>query len=112
VPLGGSLLWVLSGVPGLRDTFEAATRGRSRQVAKSLISGLSLLECMPVDGRYVRRAELARILGMKGNVAGRYLYTLLGAGLLEQDSRTRRYRIASRVSLEVLVGGLRQRRGR
>jgi DNA-binding IclR family transcriptional regulator len=112
VPSGGSLLWVLSGVPGPRDTFEAATRGRSRQVAKSLISGLSLLECMPIDGRYVRRAELARILGMKGNVAGRYLYTLLGTGLLEQDSRTRRYRIASRVSLEVLVGGLRQRRGR
>ncbi|HLH14248.1 MAG TPA: helix-turn-helix domain-containing protein [Solirubrobacteraceae bacterium] len=66
-----------------------------RRLSRSLLSGLLVLSCFPVDGGYLGIAELARLLGMNTSTTHRYVSTLLAVGLLERDAATRRYRLAS-----------------
>jgi predicted transcriptional regulator len=65
-----------------------------RRLSRSLLSGLLVLSCFPVDGGYLGIAELARVLNMNTSTTHRYVTTLLAVGLLERDSTTRRYRLA------------------
>jgi predicted transcriptional regulator len=65
-----------------------------RRLSRSLLSGLLVLSCFPVDGGYLGIAELARTLDMNTSTTHRYVTTLLAVGLLERDSTTRRYRLA------------------
>jgi hypothetical protein len=66
-----------------------------RRLSRSLLSGLLVLSCFPADGGSLGIAELARRLDMNTSTTHRYVTTLLAVGLLERDSATRRYRLAS-----------------
>jgi hypothetical protein len=66
-----------------------------RRLSRSLLSGLLVLSCFPPDGGYLGIADLARMLDMNTSTTHRYVTTLLAVGLLERDSATRRYRLAS-----------------
>jgi hypothetical protein len=65
-----------------------------RRLSRSLLSGLLVLSCFPLDGSSLGIAELARILDMNTSTTHRYVTTLLAVGLLDRDPATRRYRIA------------------
>jgi IclR helix-turn-helix domain len=66
-----------------------------RRLSRSLLSGLLILSCFPVDGGYLGIAELARMLDMNTSTTHRYVTTLLAVGLIERDPATRRYRVAA-----------------
>lgn len=70
--------------------FEALSE--SPRLSRSLLLGLLVLACFPPDGTPVAVTEVAERLGMSASTTHRYMTTLLAVGLLEQDSRTRRYR--------------------
>jgi DNA-binding MarR family transcriptional regulator len=65
----------------------------SPRLSRSLLLGLLVLACFPADGSTVAVTQVAERLGMSASTTHRYMTTLLAVGLLEQDSRTRRYRI-------------------
>jgi DNA-binding transcriptional ArsR family regulator len=69
-----------------------------RRLSRSLLSGLLVLACFPLDGTQMGVAELARRLDMSPSATHRYISTLVAAGLLERDPQTRRYRLAHRHS--------------
>jgi hypothetical protein len=71
------------------------TQMDDRRLSRSLLSGLLVLSCFPADGGYLGIADLARMLDMNTSTTHRYVTTLLAVGLLERDSATRRYRLAS-----------------
>jgi hypothetical protein len=64
------------------------------RLAQSLLRGLLILAAMPREGAWVGNSELAQRLQMSPSTSHRYLSTLVTAGLVEQDARTRRYRRA------------------
>jgi DNA-binding MarR family transcriptional regulator len=66
----------------------------SPRLSRSLLLGLLVLACFPEDGSTVAVTQVAGRLGMSASTTHRYMTTLLAVGLLEQDSRTRRYRVA------------------
>jgi predicted transcriptional regulator len=66
-----------------------------RRLSQSLVCGLFVLASMPTDGSPIAVTDLARVAGMSHSTTHRYLRTLLAVGLVAQDSRTRRYRLAS-----------------
>ena len=99
---GGTMSVLLSAVRDASWTLPSASEERElpaqmddRRLSRSLLSGLLVLSCFPADGSYVGIAELARTLGMNTSTTHRYVTTLLSVGLLERDSGTRRYRLAS-----------------
>jgi DNA-binding transcriptional ArsR family regulator len=67
-----------------------------RRLSRSLLSGLLVLACFPLDGATLGIAELARRLDMSPSATHRYVSTLLAAELLERDPESRRYRLARR----------------
>jgi DNA-binding transcriptional ArsR family regulator len=69
-----------------------------RRLSRSLLSGLLVLACFPLDGTELGVAELARRLDMSPSATHRYISTLVAAELLERDGQTRRYRLADRHS--------------
>ncbi len=71
--------------------FEALSE--SPRLSRSLLLGLLVLACFPTDGSTVAVTQIAARLGMSASTTHRYMTTLLAVGLLEQDSRTRRYRL-------------------
>jgi DNA-binding transcriptional ArsR family regulator len=69
-----------------------------RRLSRSLLSGLLVLACFPLDGTQLGVAQLARRLGMSPSATHRYISTLVAAELLERDPQTRRYRLARKHS--------------
>ncbi len=69
-----------------------------RRLSRSLLSGLLVLACFPLDSTQLGVAELARRLDMSPSATHRYISTLVAAGLLERDPQTRRYRLAGKHS--------------
>ncbi len=65
-----------------------------RRLSRSLLSGLLVLACFPLDGTQLGVAQLARRLEMSPSATHRYISTLVAAELLERDPQTRRYRLA------------------
>jgi DNA-binding transcriptional ArsR family regulator len=65
----------------------------SPRLSRSLLLGLLVLASFPADGSATAVTDIAERLGMSPSTTHRYLSTLLAVGLLEQDPRTRRYRI-------------------
>jgi hypothetical protein len=63
-------------------------------LSQSLLIGLQVLTCFPLDGTHRGVAEVARQLGMNNSTIHRYMTTLLEVGLLERDPQSRWYRIA------------------
>jgi DNA-binding MarR family transcriptional regulator len=82
---------------GLADsqspTPDFETLSESPRLSRSLLLGLLVLACFPADGSTVAVTQVAAQLGMSASTTHRYMTTLLAVGLLEQDSRTRRYRL-------------------
>jgi hypothetical protein len=92
----GSMTLALSGLPQARAMLAGvARRGEDGRLSGSLLWGLMLLSVFPTDGSYVSNAEVAHALGMTPSTAHRYISTLVAAGLLERNPRTRKYRLAN-----------------
>jgi DNA-binding transcriptional ArsR family regulator len=72
----------------------ALAEADERRLSRSLLSGLLVLACFPLDGSELGIAQLARRLKMSPSATHRYVSTLLAAELVERDGETRRYRIA------------------
>ncbi len=64
------------------------------QLSQSLLRGLAIFAAMPRDGAWAANSQLAQHLQMSQSTSHRYLSTLVTAGLVEQNTRTRRYRRA------------------
>jgi predicted transcriptional regulator len=100
---GGTMSVLLSALEDPRwtptldsDEWPYPTQMDDRRLSRSLLSGLLVLSCFPVDGAPLGIAELARRLDMNTSTTHRYVSTLLAVGLLERDPDTRRYRLAGR----------------
>ncbi len=82
---------------GLADSGTLAERyealSDSPRLSRSLLLGLLVLGSFPTDGRSLAVTDVAGRLGMSPSTTHRYMTTLLAVGLLEQDPRTRRYRL-------------------
>jgi DNA-binding MarR family transcriptional regulator len=65
----------------------------SPRLSRSLLLGLLVLACFPADGSSLAVSDVAERLTMSPSTTHRYMTTLLAVGLLEQDPRSRRYRI-------------------
>jgi DNA-binding MarR family transcriptional regulator len=63
------------------------------RLSRSLLRGLSLLTCFGPDGTARGIVELANDVGMSPSTAHRYASTLVELGLLERDSKSRKYRL-------------------
>jgi DNA-binding transcriptional ArsR family regulator len=68
----------------------------SPRLSRSLLLGLLVLACFPADGSSLAVSDIAERLGMSPSTTHRYMTTLLAVGLLEQEPRTRRYRVPRR----------------
>jgi DNA-binding MarR family transcriptional regulator len=64
------------------------------RLSRSLLSGLLVLVAFPADGSFAGNAEIAAQLGMTLTTTHRYISTLLAAGLIDRDPKTRKYRRA------------------
>lgn len=87
---------VAGALNGLTDHARIAEAYRSidkdgMQLSRSLLIGLLVFSCFPEDGRTLGINELAGILGLGTSTAFRYIATLVAAGMLERDPKTRRY---------------------
>jgi hypothetical protein len=90
-----------SGVPSLlRGLVEGGTSterfkelAQSPRMSRSLLLGLLVLAAFPDDGSPLAVTDVAERLDMSPSTTHRYLTTLLAVGVLEQDPRTRRYRV-------------------
>jgi DNA-binding transcriptional ArsR family regulator len=89
-----------TGAPETADVEDlmALAEADERRLSRSLLSGLLVLACFPIDGSSLGIAELARRLKMSASATHRYVSTLLAAELVERDNETRRYRLARRLS--------------
>jgi hypothetical protein len=65
----------------------------SSRLSRSLLLGLTVLACFPPDGSPLSVADVAGRLDLSPSTTHRYMTTLLSVGLLEQDPRSRRYRV-------------------
>jgi DNA-binding MarR family transcriptional regulator len=86
-----NLLRGLASRGGMASTYRALAE--SPRLSRSLLLGLLVLACFPPDGAGLAVTDIALRLGMSPSTTHRYLSTLLAVGLLEQDPRTRRYRV-------------------
>jgi DNA-binding MarR family transcriptional regulator len=77
-----------------RDLASSFSRlSTSPRLSRSLLLGLLVLTCFPTDGDSRTVTDVANQLGLSPSTTHRYMSTLLAVGLLEQDARTRRYRV-------------------
>jgi DNA-binding MarR family transcriptional regulator len=86
-----SLLRGLTDGGALASRFQALSE--SPRLSRSLLLGLLVLACFPADGTAMAVTDVATRLEMSPSTTHRYMTTLLAVGLLEQDPRTRRYRV-------------------
>jgi DNA-binding transcriptional ArsR family regulator len=84
---------ILGGLAGKAGTSSFKTLAQSPRLSRSLVLGLLVLACFPTDGGALAVTDVASRLEMSPSTTHRYLTTLLAVGLLEQDPRTRRYRV-------------------
>ncbi len=89
----GNIPFLLSRLDAVRS-LTPAQRNENPRLSSSLLSGLAVLACLPVDGSFLGVNELAEMLDMTKSTTHRYLQTLLAAGLAVRDPSTRRYTLA------------------
>jgi biotin operon repressor len=96
-----SLVLLLSGRVSRREipplsVWEERSRvaADKSQVSSSLVKGILLLAYL-VSGEPTSIKDLAEELGMSPSTTHRYMHTLLILGLIEQDPKTRKYRLAA-----------------
>jgi hypothetical protein len=81
--------------PGHSTQWLFRTLMEDRSLSHSLLIGLQVLTCFPLDGTERGVAEVAKQLEMNNSTVHRYMSTLMRIGLLEQDTYTRLYRLAN-----------------
>jgi IclR helix-turn-helix domain len=92
---GGSMSVLLSGLGDVRAALSAGSRPlEDPRLSGSLLSGLLILATFPTNGSYMSIKEIAELSGKSASTTHRYVSTLMAAGLLERDPRTRAYRLA------------------
>jgi len=79
------------GERGLVSNYEELAA--SPRLSRSLLLGLLVLASFPADGGDLAVTDVALRLDLSPSTTHRYMTTLLAAGLLEQDPRSRRYRV-------------------
>jgi DNA-binding MarR family transcriptional regulator len=83
---------------GMADNGSLAARYQALadtpRLSRSLLLGLLVLGCFSSDGSGLAVTDVAGKLGMSPSTTHRYISTLLAVGLLDQDPRSRRYRLA------------------
>lgn len=67
---------------------------KDKSFSHSLLIGLQVLTCFPLDGTERGVAEVAEQLNMNSSTVHRYMSTLLRVGLLQRNPVTRWYRVA------------------
>jgi IclR helix-turn-helix domain len=67
---------------------------QDKSFSHSLLIGLEVLTCFPLDGTERGVADVAQQLNMNSSTVHRYMSTLLRVGLLERNPETRWYRVA------------------
>ena len=82
---------LLRGLAETTGTAKFKELAESPRLSRSLLLGLLVLACFPLDGTPLAVTDVAARLEMSPSTTHRYLTTLLAVGLLEQDPRTRRY---------------------
>jgi DNA-binding MarR family transcriptional regulator len=75
----------------LASNYEALSN--SPRLSRSLLLGLLVLACFPTDGGALTVTDVAERLDLSPSTTHRYMTTLLSVGLLDQDPRSRRYRV-------------------
>jgi DNA-binding MarR family transcriptional regulator len=75
----------------LASNYEALSS--SPRLSRSLLLGLLVLASFPPDGDSLAVTDVAARLGLSPSTTHRYMTTLLTVGLLQQDPRSRRYRV-------------------
>jgi DNA-binding MarR family transcriptional regulator len=90
---GNAVSSILHGIAdaGLASSYEALSS--SPRLSRSLLLGLLVLAAFPTDGHALAVSDVAAQLGLSPSTTHRYMTTLLAVGLLEQDPRSRRYRV-------------------
>jgi hypothetical protein len=83
----------LAGENGARSRTPPPADSADPRLSRSLLRGLSLLTCFGPDGTARGIVELAHDAGMSPSTAHRYASTLVELGLLERDSKSRKYRL-------------------
>lgn len=85
---------VLSGLSDNSKLAEAYNSTKDLQkLSRTLLTGLIVLQCFPKDGKSLGVNQVADIIGIGTSTTHRYLATLLTAGLLERNPKTRRYHL-------------------
>jgi hypothetical protein len=72
-----------------------STLMEDRSLSHSLLIGLEVLTCFPLDGTERGVAEVAKQLQMNNSTVHRYMSTLMRVGLLAQNPYTRLYRLGT-----------------
>jgi DNA-binding MarR family transcriptional regulator len=90
---GAGVASILHGLTDGRLTASYPALSESPRLSQSLLLGLLVLACFPTDGEALAVTEVAGRLELSPSTTHRYMSTLLAVGLLEQDPRSRRYRI-------------------
>jgi IclR helix-turn-helix domain len=81
----GGMSTVIGGFPPIDDD--------DPRLSRSLLRGLSLLNCFGPDGAERGIIEIAKDLDMSPSTTHRYASTLVELGLLERCPKTRKYRL-------------------
>jgi hypothetical protein len=91
----GHVSFLLSSLDDVKDALGAG-RGELEdpRLSRSLMLGLLVLACFPLDGTYLGNTEVAAMLDLHLSTVHRYISTLTAVGLLEREPVTRRYRLA------------------
>jgi hypothetical protein len=90
---GSAVSGILHGLAegGIAASFPELSE--SPRLSRSLLLGLLVLAAFPTDGESLAVSDVAARLELSPSTTHRYMTTLLAVGLLEQDPRSRRYRI-------------------
>jgi hypothetical protein len=87
----GAISALLAGVDNLQASLSRQMPAlNDRRLSRSLLTGLLLLTHIP-PAPGIAISELKRVTGTTNSTAHRYATTLVAAGLVTQDPRTRKY---------------------
>ncbi len=84
----------------MSDTLEAlrsSGEGGGATLARTLLKGLQVMEAFDAGHRELSLTEIVKMTGLEISGARRLLTTLVSAGYLQQDARSRRYRLSAKV---------------
>jgi hypothetical protein len=90
----GNTQALLAGLGAGRAALAARVREpENSRLSRSLLLGLLVLASFPADSSYLGITDIARKCDISASTTHRYASTLVVAGLLERNSRTREYRL-------------------